>query len=309
MTKMLVGLGDTKEGRTDTIEVIDLESASTTCSVLPNFPLALKGPMGGLAFQDKPMICGGDFGYLKFSKKCFSFEGNEWIPSPSMNRARIYAAVVPSPYPSKSQKLFVTGGNDEYLNDLNTTEVLTEQGWKTLPQSFPVTNYYHCSVLVNSTTVWIIGGMQNNEISSNTFYFNAKTGIWTEGPPMKTKRSSPSCGQIRKSNQSQELSILVAGGFYGSQLSSVEILDLGSNEWRKGPDLPFGIGLSQMVEDQNGGVVLVGGSSDSVDYLDTLFHLPHGGADAEWIRMEQKLKLGRYYHVAFLVPDNNVDCS
>ncbi len=123
-----------------------------------------------------------------------------------------------------------------------------EKEWKTLPQSFPVTNYYHCSVLVNSTTVWIIGGMQNNEISSNTFYFNAKTGIWTEGPPMKTKRSSPSCGQIRRGNQSQELSILVAGGFYGSQLSSVEILDLGSNEWRKGPDLPYGIGLSQMVE-------------------------------------------------------------
>jgi hypothetical protein len=90
-------------------------------------------------------------------------------------------------------------------------------------------------------------------------------------------------------------------------VSSVEILDLGGNEWRKGPDLPIGIDSAKMVEDPNGGVILVGVSSNS--YRNTLYQLPHGGADAVWTKMEQKMKIGRLNHVAFLVPDDVVDCS
>jgi len=92
-------------------------------------------------------------------------------------------------------------------------------------------------------------------------------------------------------------------------LSSVEILDEDSNEWQTGPELPFGIAWSQMVEDQNGGVVLIGGNSQSVGNLDTLYQLPHGGQDAVWTKMEQKMKTARNDHTAFMVPDNFVNCS
>jgi hypothetical protein len=106
------------------------------------------------------------------------------------------------------------------------------------------------------------------------------------------------------------MSIIVAGGYDGgSFLSSVEILDEGSNEWQKGTELPFGIGESQMVEDQNGGVVLIGGDSSTVGNLDTLYQLPHGDQDAVWIKMEQKMQTGRQDHTAIMVPDNIVDCS
>jgi N-acetylneuraminic acid mutarotase len=105
------------------------------------------------------------------------------------------------------------------------------------------------------------------------------------------------------------MSIIVAGGYGGSYLSSVEILDEGSNEWQTGPKLPFGIGFSQMVEDQNGGVVMIGGESSSVGTLDTLYQLPHRGQDAVWTKMEQKMKTVRSRHTAFLVPDNIVECS
>ncbi len=77
----------------------------------------------------------------------------------------------------------------------------------------------------------------------------------------------------------------------------------------QGPELPFNIIRSQMVEDQNGGVVLIGGYSLSVDKLDSLHQLPHGGQDAVWTKMEQKMKSGRRLHTAFLIPDNIVDCS
>jgi hypothetical protein len=92
-------------------------------------------------------------------------------------------------------------------------------------------------------------------------------------------------------------------------LSSVEILNEGFNAWQKGPELPSGIEHSQMVEDQNGGVVLIGGYSSSAVTHDTLYQLPHGGQDAVWTKMEQKMNTGRERHTAFLIPDNTVDCS
>jgi hypothetical protein len=54
---------------------------------------------------------------------------------------------------------------------------------------------------------------------------------------------------------------------------------------------------------------LIGGYAPSVFNLDTLYQLPHGGQDAVWTKMEQKMKTGRRRHTAFLVPDNFVDCS
>jgi hypothetical protein len=205
-------------------------------------------------------------------------------------------------------KLIVTGGGDAF-NSLLSAEMLTEEGWESNIPSLPVTIFRHCMVTVNSTTVMAIGGYQNG-YSGKTFYFTFGDESWTEGPELKYKRGWHSCGKIRRNKESQEMSIIVAGGQDGSSyLSSVEILDEGSNEWQTGPELPSGIKESQMVEDQNGGVVLIGGSSPSDGTLDTLYQLPHGGQDAVWTKIEQKMKIGRLWHTAFLVPDSIVDCS
>jgi hypothetical protein len=205
-------------------------------------------------------------------------------------------------------KILVTGGYDG--SDLNNAEMLTEDGWESNIPSLPITIKYHCMVTVNSTAVMVIVGSQNGQYSGKTFFFTFGEESWTEGPELKNKRRLHSCGNIRRNKESQEMSIIVAGGHDGSSyLSSVEILDEGSNEWQTGPELPFGIYKSQMVEDQNGGVVLIGGSLDSVLNLDTLYQLPHGGQDAVWTKMEQKMKTERYLHTAILVPDNIVDCS
>jgi hypothetical protein len=206
-------------------------------------------------------------------------------------------------------KLLVSGGRDGSAS-LKSAEMLTEEGWESNIPSLSVTIYAHCMVTVNSTTVMVIGGYQNYHTSEKTFYFIFGEESWTEGPELKNKRSWHSCGKIKRNKESQEMSIIVAGGFYGSSyLSSVEILDEGSNEWGSGPELPFGIDMSQMVEDQNGGVVLIGGRSSLLEGLDTLYQLPHGGQDAVWTKMEQKMQTGRRQHTAFLISDNLVDCS
>ncbi len=289
----------------DNCEVIDLESTATSCKNLPNFPKAIFAAVGKLRFEQSPIICGGDQNGLA-SNKCFSLENNEWVFSDSINLVRVKAAAAQL----QDGKLLVTGGYDSSGSSINSAEMLTEEGWESNIPSLPVTINSHCMVTVNSTTVIAIGGVQNKYFSGKTFYFTFGEESWTEGSELKNRRGYPSCGKIKRNKESQEMSIIVTGGFDGSsRLSSVEILDEGSDEWQTGPELPFGIGLSQMVEDQNGGVVLIGGLTSDNDILDTLYQLPHGGQDAVWIEMEQKLNIGTYYHTAFLVPDNIVDCS
>jgi hypothetical protein len=234
-------------------------------------------------------------------------ENNEWVSSASMNSVRADAAAAQL----QDGKLLVTGGYDGSSSDLNSAEMLTEEGWESNIPSLLVTIVAHCMVTVNSTTVMIIGGIQNDQYySGKTFYFTFGEESWTEGPELKNERGYHSCGKIRRNKESQEMSIIVAGGFAGSsRLSSVEILYEGSNEWQTGPELPIGIVGSQMVEDQNGGVFLIGGLSSSDVNLDTLYQLPHGGQDAVWTKMEQKMKNERRLHKAFMVPDRIVDCS
>ncbi len=283
-----------------TCEVIDLESSATTCKNLPNFPITSfhKG-IGGLGFNENPTICGG-WQNGAYSKMCYSLKNNEWGSFLTMNSVREYGAAAQL----KDGKLVVTGSTGRMA------EILTDKGWEINIPSFPVSIRGHCMVTVTSTTVMAIGGEQNGQNSGKTFFFTFGEESWTEGPELKHNRFGHSCGKIRKDKDTQEISIIVAGAFvYPSLLSSVEILNAGSNEWQAGPELPFGIKMSQMADDQNGGVVLIGGYSVSNYYLDTLYRLPHGGQDATWTRMEQKLKTGRNLHTAFLVPDNIVDCS
>jgi hypothetical protein len=290
----------------NTCEIIDLSLSASTCKNPPIFPARVSSASGGLGFKGNPILCGG-LQNGAYSNRCYSLENNKWVSSASMNSVRVAAAAALL----KDGKILVTGSADGSYFSLNSAEIMTEEGWESNIPSLPVTIGGHCMVTVNSTTVMVIGGRQNGQISGKTFYFTFGEESWTEGPELKYKRGEHSCGKIRRNKESIKMSIIVAGGDDGffSYLSAVEILDEGSNEWQTGPELSFGIRLSQMVEDQNGGIVLIGGRSLSVDNLDTLYQLPHGGQDAVWTKMEQKMKTGRAWHTAFLVPDNIVECS
>ena len=306
-SKVLICGGFTPLGLTSQCEAIDLNS-NKTCQNLPNLPSTCIGAIGGLGFTGDPTICGGSQSSSGNapSNMCYSLNNNEWKTSQNMNSARLNAAAAQL----QDGRLLVTGGYDNSGNKLKTAEILTENGWESNILYLTVTITSHCMVTVDATTVMVIGGNQNNKISGNTFYFNFGDGTWTDGPALKNKRGFQSCGKIRKDKESQEMSIIVVGGDDGSSyLSSVEILDAGSQEWRAGTPLAFDIRASKMVEDQNGGVVLIGGNSKSIGYLKTLYQLPHGGQGAEWTPMVQKLQTVRYYHTAILVSDNIVDCS
>ena len=163
-------------------------------------------------------------------------------------------------------------------------------------------------VMLNSTTVILIGGKQDNvEYSSKTYFLDIQTQNWFKGPELKFGRRAHSCERIPSNSQSTQYSIIAAGGFNDQDMSSVEILDGGLNEWRKGPELPYPICCSAIVKHPLGGVALIGGRANSSTKLVTIYHLPHAGDDAKWELMPQKLKFARYHPTAFFVQDELAD--
>jgi hypothetical protein len=101
-------------------------------------------------------------------------------------------------------KILVTGGNNA-SDAINSVEMLTGEGWDSQIPSLPVTVYNHCMVAVNSTTVMVIGGIQNNEFSEKTFYFTFGEESWSEGPELKNKRHRHCCGKIKRDKNSDEI--------------------------------------------------------------------------------------------------------
>ena len=158
-------------------------------------------------------------------------------------------------------------------------------------------------VKVNSSALILIGGIQDGwYYSSRTHILDLTNQKWSDGPELKSGRLGHSCAIIPTNSQSSGYSVIVVGGFDGHDMSSVEILDEGTNEWRQGPELPHPICCSAAVEHPLGGVALIGGLLN-----DSIYQLSHAGEDAKWELLPQKLKIPRYQHLAFVVQDELVD--
>ena len=119
-----------------------------------------------------------------------------------------------------------------------------------------------------------------------------------------------SCGWINGASKNSKKRIIVIEGKNGNgYLTDVEIFDEEQKTWNLGPELPIGISQAGLVEDSNGGVVLVGGDSGSGDSQKTLCRLTHFESSAACQLMKQKLIVGRFGQVTFLVANDVTDCK
>jgi hypothetical protein len=311
LTKLLVVGGRTSNGYTNEVEIIDLETSSTTCANAAKYPTAIESPVGCLKERSHPLICGGH----PYNKDCFLLNDNgEWETFGLMNEVRRYAAISASPYPTEESSFFVTGGLNELNNVTQSAELLKGNTWNVKPD-MPDALHFHCMALLNSTTLIATGG--RNALfrpgESATYLFNTMTEKWTEGPSLNSKRAGHTCGRIKKNKESNDFSVIVVGGYDGKYISSVEIFDEIDGNWNYGPNLPIEGCCGVLIEDPTGGVVQIGNQlyddEGRLIYSDAIYRLPHAGPDAKWIKMPQKLSTGKSCQAAFLVQDDIAKCQ
>ena len=271
------------------VQIIDFLSEETICKQFPAFPISVFGAAGGLGSFEEPIICGGVGPYGQGTgSECYSFQNGHWKYLSSMTEPRYYFSITKSPFNNTS--LIAIGGQ--------FADILSSNGeWTRLDQPTPGFPGSHCLVQINATSFMLTVGSS----TSFVFIFNSETNQWTEGPQMISIRNFHGCGKIPSDKQSSKFGIVAFGGHdNNNDLSSVEFLDLETNVWRQGPELPIPIYGGASVQHPFGGVVIIGGFSQR-GYLDTIYHLPHAGPDASWQKLPQKLTNANCYHVAFLI--------
>jgi len=175
-TKMLVGVGVD-----NSIEIVDLNTPETTCQHLPDFPQFPYFAVGGLINYGIPIICGSQYVNIEnigtFRNKCLKLENGAWTLSHNLTD-RFSTGIIESPFQNKPKGLYILGAR-EYGSQRGTStdHLLTYDGVEDVLPTFPLIIHDHCFVLINSTTVMVIGGRdstdqdyQDQVSSSSPFY-------------------------------------------------------------------------------------------------------------------------------------------
>ncbi len=190
----MVALGTTRTGPTNNVEIIDLASSEFSCDNFPAYPFATESAKGELGFHDIPLICGG---YDADRNECNTFEHTEWRIFGSMTSAKYDFAITKSPFGNHT-KLFLTGGkNKQYLA---TTEILMKGGFEKALVKLPIDISGHCMILLNRTSIIVIGGEQEVVTLAKTYILRTENMQWSNGPQLSVPRSFHSCAKIAKNS-------------------------------------------------------------------------------------------------------------
>ena len=148
----------TKEDRNPPLEIIDLIDMTSKPVIVADTNGSRKGAIGGI-LQNKPVICGGYDSDIK-SITNFSIIGmtNDNFKMISLREFSASIAL-------NESKIWVTGGKSLTLS----TEIISLDESPAAGPNFPFTVYSHSMVLVNPTTIYLIGGSQNGESSNKTW--------------------------------------------------------------------------------------------------------------------------------------------
>ena len=99
----------------------------------------------------------------------------------------------------------------------------------------PFTIWTHSMVHVDPTAIYLIGGIQNDELSNKTWIIDPTNEFQIKvGPSLNIARNFHSCSKMRIEGR---IYLVVAGGFKDPDiLDSVELLDTSCPDqgWKKG---------------------------------------------------------------------------
>ena len=210
------------------IEIVDVENQGRLCSVQAKFPTEVRYASGG-AFSDFGLVhCGGAINPNgDGTNQCYHLGRNaKFEEKLTLKTGRYLASSVTTP----NGTFIVIGGLDNSDNALATFEIIdTVKGERLAQQELDETISHHCSVVLNETTIFIMGGFQSGSRSRKTFFLDLKNLERRAGPEMKMARSYFGCATMNAK-------VIVAGGYSGSRTDKTEFLDLKSNDpsWKPG---------------------------------------------------------------------------
>merc|ERR1711892_89346 len=219
-------------------EVLLLPSLTPGTCTPPPFPYGDYRSYVGRLSPDGPLPCGGRHSIAPQSSCYLLGRDGSWVTSSSQLTVERWLPAATE----LGDSWWVTGGSDGQ-SALSSTEVLTGNTWhSSTPLPTPLDS--HCMVKINSSHVFIAGGLDHNGYSTAAAYLYSSTSGFTTLPSMAKPRHYHACGILGTD-------VWVGGGRTegtgGGVLKTVETSSLASEFWTKGPPLPVATSGGRMM--------------------------------------------------------------
>ena len=167
----------------------------------------------------------------------------EWVEMESLSIERCHAAASFT----SSGAWMVTGGQDDRLDALASTEVLGAAGtWEPVPVMLEGKQKEHCQVTTDLGIIVIGGFNYEDRVLVSVIMLAPNTSTWVPITPMKHRRQTFAC--VLKDDE-----VWVMAGFQDTTngrlgfISSNEVFSISTKTWRDGPELPFAVNWGQSV--------------------------------------------------------------
>jgi len=189
---------------------------NTTCSTIA-YPTNQENVVFGEAFGSA-FSCGGNLIGGPATNQCWKYHSHHhesgWLPEDDLLTSRSNAAAVTINDGRRDMAFWVTFGEDETGNDLNTTEIYTWYGdWIQGPG---IAEEYkrkgHCAVQINSCEGAILGGVTDDTtFRDDIVIFNFEDAKWKQGPSLRVDRANLECAVIKDSTSGHPVVISSCG--------------------------------------------------------------------------------------------------
>ena len=288
---------------------LDETQPDLVCDDLPPFPRSTNGVTGQLFHGKTPILCGGYYS-TEYLCDCYALTDGSWTSIEPLKTCRHHsssALLSLQTGGTLDEHMLVIGGSLGIGYYTSTVEVFNGMTWQVgIVADRPKEQTQFCTVRINETNLISLGGVVGS--AENSFFYNSVENQWSEGPNLLKERNSLACGILNWFNPDTGVKEQVVVAASGDNLQDSELLFLedyykSGSGWVQGPTLPDEAYSGSMVEFEDS-VILIGGSEGVDGYHLYKLDSPFG----PWVDMEQTLPEKHDRGVAFLVPDDLVNC-
>ena len=209
------------------LEIIDLINPKLKSDIVENENGNIYGATGGI-LQNKIVLCGGHDNEDNVSNQIKIIGLPNYDSKMTVPRMHARSIVL-----NKSQ-IWVTGGE---LDNRKSTEIISLNEPPVPGPDLPFRAFDHSMILVNPTTIYLIGGIALDSQNGHKTLIIDPTNDFQikEGPSLNFARRSHSCSKMRIEGK---LYLVVAGGMghKDENIDSVELLDTSCTKqgWKMG---------------------------------------------------------------------------
>jgi len=216
------------DGTTGRTTLVSLDGTTANCD-LEDYPANSNYPAAVTYSNGEVLACGGED--LEDADRCWSFNGYAWSALPHSKQKHCF---LDSPNVIVNEEWWITGqlqtrdGSCSWPN--STSDVYTGSNWKPGPalpgDEYPVNS---CVVNLNTTHTSLIGGYPARR---DAWLYDWTSQAWTRTGSLIQGRYRHGCVTLDGER------ILVAGGYDGGDVYTVELYDPTQGTWSSQPDLP-----------------------------------------------------------------------